>query len=43
MTTKADLAENALDRAFEAERPNDRWVVDVMPGATEAGWLSLAA
>jgi putative transposase len=47
MTTHADPAatpaENVLDRAFEAERPNDKWVADVTYIATGAGWMYLAA
>jgi transposase InsO family protein len=47
MTTKADPvatpAENVLDRAFAAERPNEKWVVDGTYIATGAGWLYLAA
>jgi putative transposase len=47
MTTRADPAaqpaENVLDRAFEAERPNEKWVVDVTYIATGAGWMYLAA
>ena len=35
MTTKADPtatpAENVLNRAFEAECPNEKWAVDVRP------------
>ena len=47
MTTRADPtatpAENVLDRAFEAECPNEKWVADVTYIATGAGWMYLAA
>jgi putative transposase len=47
MTTKADPsaipAENVLDRAFQAERPNEKWVTDVTFIATAEGWMYLAA
>jgi putative transposase len=47
VTTHADPAatpaENVLDRAFEAQRPNEKWVADVTYVATEAGWMYLAA
>lgn len=47
LTTKADPAAtpaaNVLDRAFEAERPNEKWVADVTYVATGAGWMDLAA
>ena len=47
LTTRADptavAAENVLDRAFEAECPNNKWVVDVTYIATGAGWMYLAA
>src|SRR5690349_7322520 len=47
LTTHADPAAtpavNVLDRAFEAERPNEKWVADVTYIATGAGWLYLAA
>lgn len=46
-TTRADPAatpaENVLDRAFQAERPNEKWVADVTYIATGAGWMYLAA
>lgn len=46
-TTQADPAatpaENVLDRAFEAEHPNEKWVADVTYIATGAGWMYLAA
>src|SRR5690348_7387337 len=47
LTTHADPAvspaENVLDRAFEAERPNEKWVADVTYVATGSGWMYLAA
>ena len=47
LTTKADPAatpaENVLDRAFEAERPNEKGVTDVTSIATGTGWMYLAA
>lgn len=47
VTTHADPtaapAENVLDRAFEAKRPNEKWVADVTSIATGAGWMYLAA
>ena len=47
VTTRADPtatpAENVLDRDFEAEAPNQKWVCDVTYIATAAGWLYLAA
>ena len=47
VTTHADPAatpaENVLDRAFEAERPNEKWVADVTSIATGCGWMYLAA
>jgi putative transposase len=47
VTTQADPAatpaENVLDRSFEAERPNEKWVADVTYIATGAGWMYLAA
>jgi transposase InsO family protein len=47
VTTRADPdatpAENVLDRDFEAEEPNQKWVCDVTYIATAVGWLYLAA
>jgi transposase InsO family protein len=47
VTTQADSvatpAENVLDRAFEAERPNEKWVADVTYIPTGSGWMYLAA
>lgn len=37
-----DPAENVLDRAFSAERPNEKWVTDVTYIPTREGWLFLA-
>ena len=36
-------AENVLDRSFEAEHPNEKWVADVTYIPTGAGWMYLAA
>ncbi len=45
-TTHADPsaqpAENVLDRAFQAERPNEKWVADVTYIGTASGWMYLA-
>jgi putative transposase len=35
-------AANILDRQFEAERPNEKWVADVTYIPTREGWLFLA-
>ena len=47
ITTRTDPtaapAENVLDRDFDAEEPNHKWVCDVTSIATAAGWLYLAA
>lgn len=47
MTTRSELgahiAPNLLDRHFDAEAPNKKWVADVTFIATREGWLSLAA
>jgi putative transposase len=47
VTTHADPAatpaENLLDRDFQAERPNEKWVADVTYVATGCGWMYLAA
>ena len=37
------VAENHLDRQFEAARPNEAWVADITFIATREGWLYLAA
>lgn len=46
VTTKANpqakAAENGLDRKFEAEHPNQKWVADVTYLGTASGWLYLA-
>ena len=46
MTTHADPAAtpaaNVLDRAFQADRPNEKWVADVTYIATGSGWMYLA-
>jgi transposase InsO family protein len=46
VTTQADPkampADNVLDRAFEAQRPNEKWVADVTYIATGRGWMYLA-
>jgi len=40
---KADpVAPNVLQRDFEAERPNEKWLADITYIATEEGWLYLA-
>jgi len=36
------IAENLLDRQFEADAPNRKWVVDITYVATDEGWLYLA-
>jgi putative transposase len=36
-------APNRLDRCFEANRPNRKWVADITYVATEEGWLYVAA
>ena len=45
-TTQADeeheKAPNLLDQDFNAERPNQKWVVDITYIATKEGWLYLA-
>lgn len=40
---KAEPAENVLDRAFQAEGPNEKWVADVTYIPTGCGWMYLAA
>ena len=46
MTTRANpsakAADNALNREFEAERANQKWVADVTYIGTASGWLYLA-
>lgn len=37
------VADNLLDRDFAAERPNQKWVVDITYIPTDEGWLYLAA
>jgi len=37
------VASNLLDRQFEAQRPNQKWVADITYIPTQAGWLYLAA
>jgi transposase InsO family protein len=39
----AQVAENVLDRDFEAEMPNQKWVADVTYVRTASGWLYVAA
>ncbi len=45
-TTKADAnnekAPNLLEQEFSAQRPNEKWVVDITYIATQEGWLYLA-
>jgi len=36
------VADNLLDRQFEAQRPNERWVCDITYIWTREGWLYLA-
>jgi len=36
------VAENLLNRQFQAQRPNQKWVVDITYIWTEQGWLYLA-
>jgi len=47
VTTRADPnatpADNVLDRDFEAEEPDQKWVCDVTYIGTAVGWLYLAA
>lgn len=46
-TTKRNTADpvapNVLDRDFEAERPNQKWLTDITYIRTQEGWLYLAA
>jgi putative transposase len=37
------VADNLLDRRFEAQAPNERWVADITYIPTREGWLYLAA
>jgi transposase InsO family protein len=37
------VAENLLDRRFDAQRMNRKWVADITYVATQQGWLYLAA
>ena len=37
------IAENRLDREFDAEKPNQKWVADITYLPTMEGWLYLAA
>jgi putative transposase len=37
------VAQNLLDRNFEPERPNEKWVADITYIRTQEGWLYLAA
>ena len=39
----AQAAENVLDRAFLAEKPNRKWVADVTSISTDSGWMYVAA
>ena len=43
MSPLARVAENVLDRDFEAEQPNQKWVGDATSIATGSGWLYLTA
>jgi len=40
---KFNIAPNLLDRDFTADRPNQKWVVDISYIRTREGWLYLAA
>jgi transposase InsO family protein len=40
---RARFAPNTLNREFEAEQPNTRWVTDTKAVETAKGWLYLAA
>jgi putative transposase len=40
---RARFAPNVLNREFEAEQPNTRWVTDTKAVETAEGWLYLAA
>ena len=46
-TTDSDhplpVADNLLDRQFDAQAPNERWVADITYIPTREGWLYLAA
>lgn len=46
LTTDSDhehpIAQNVLDRNFEAHRPNEKWVTDITYIWTSEGWLYLA-
>jgi len=46
-TTKSDprarFAANTLNRQFESEQPNEKWVADTKAVETSEGWLYLAA
>jgi putative transposase len=37
------VAANVLDRQFEAQRPNQKWLADMTYIPTQSGWLFLAA
>lgn len=37
------VAQNVLDRQFQANRPNEKWVSDITYVWTDEGWLYLAA
>jgi transposase InsO family protein len=40
---KLPVAQNLLDRQFDATGPNERWVADITYVSTREGWLYLAA
>ena len=46
ITTKSknssNVADNVLNRAFKAEKPNQKWVSDITYIPTREGWLYLA-
>ena len=39
----ATVPSNTLDRQFEAERPNQKWIADFTYSWTAEGWLYVAA
>ena len=36
------IAENKLNREFQADKPNQKWVTDITDLDTSEGWLYLA-
>lgn len=43
MRAISSIAPNLLDREFQAEAPNQRWVADFTYVWTDEGWLYVAA